>query len=171
MSNQGKTPDNIADVFRFAAGQCSMNFEVPLAAFERLADQLVSSDGVVVCQVQGFQDPERGAIIELQLAGKLVLRCQRCLTGLDWDLAVRTRLQPIRPGQALPEDELEDDEVDAFEVDGELDVHALIEDEIILALPIAPRHDECGTLRPEGAASKESPFAVLAGLRGNGSAA
>lgn len=171
MSNQGKIPDSIADVFRFAAGQRSMSFEAPLASFERLSDQLVSHDGAVVGSIRGVLDPGRGAIIELQLAGKLVLRCQRCLGGIDWDLAVRTRLQPIRPGQALPEDELEDDEVDAFEVDGELDVHALIEDEIILALPIAPRHEECGTLRPEGAASKESPFAVLAALRGNGSAA
>ncbi|HHW65861.1 MAG TPA: metal-binding protein, partial [Rhodocyclaceae bacterium] len=85
-------------------------------------------------------------------------------------LRVDTLLQPVRSGQPIPDEELEDDEVDAIEIDGGLDVMALLEDEILLALPIAPRHQVCEAPRPEGGASKESPFAALASLRGSPSA-
>ena len=61
-------------------------------------------------------------------------------------------------------------QVDAIELDGELDVLALVEDEILLALPIAPRHQVCDAPQPEGGTSKESPFAALASLRGSHSA-
>jgi uncharacterized protein len=66
----------------------------------------------------------------------------------------------------LPKDELENDEVDVIEVGAgdRLDVLALIEDEIILALPLAPRHESCGLPRTDCGAGRESPFAVLAGL-------
>lgn len=171
MSNQDSKPGYIADVFKFATEQRSLAGKVQIASMQRLVDQLTDTAGVVEYRIDGSRTPENGPRLQLKIDGRLMLRCQRCLGGLGWDLAVSTLLQPVRAGQEIPDDELEDDEVDAIEVGDDLDVLGLIEDEILLALPIAPRHDECGTLRPEGGVEKKSPFAVLAELRDKGNAA
>ncbi|MDR1063257.1 MAG: YceD family protein [Azoarcus sp.] len=161
----------IADVFRFAAEGGVLEGETPVAAFERLADRLADDGGAVRWRLAGRVDAEGRPWLGLGVTGRLVLLCQRCLEGLEWNLAVDAVLRPVRAGQVLPGDELDNDESDAIEVDGEADVLSLVEDEIILALPIAPRHEDCGVLRrPEadGEARGESPFGVLAGLRGGG---
>tara|TARA_R110001583_G_scaffold100844_1_gene247039 strand:+ start:59669 stop:60175 length:507 start_codon:yes stop_codon:yes gene_type:complete len=165
MSNQDGKLGHIPDVFKFAYEQRRLSGEVKVAAFERLADLLTDQSGVIRYKLEGDVDAMRKPRLTLTIDGSLMLRCQRCLGGLGWDLSVRNALQPVRSGQEIPEEELEDDEVDAIEIDGDLDVLSLLEDEILLALPLAPRHDECGTLRPEGGAVKESPFSVLSGLR------
>ena len=166
MSQYGAKSRVILDPFRFAADYRSIEGEIPVQALERLADQLVEHDGVVGYRIDGTLGDDRKPRLSVTIEGLLKLRCQRCLGGYDWKLDVVTVLQPVRPGQEIPDDELEDDEVDAIEIDGELDVPALVEDEILLALPIAPRHVECEPPRPEDGAEKESPFSVLAGLRG-----
>ncbi|MDR0717579.1 MAG: YceD family protein [Azoarcus sp.] len=173
MSEQGiagLAAGRIADVFGFAAEGRVLEGELPVALFRRLADQLANGEGVVRWRLAGSLDAEGEPRLDLEVFGRLALRCQRCLASLAWDLAVGAALRPVRAGQALPEDELENDEIDAIEVDGEVDVLSLIEDEIILALPIVPRHEDCDAPRPAeagGGSRRESPFAVLAGLRGN----
>ena len=161
----------IVDVFKFAAGGGMLEEEVPVARFVRLADQLVTDEGVICCRLSGSVDAEGKPRLDLVMSGRLTLRCQRCLGGMDWKLAIETALLPVRAGQKVPEDELDNDEVDAIEVDGDsgLDVLSLVEDEIILALPIAPRHTDCGmpkVTETNGGVRRESPFAPLAGLRG-----
>lgn len=170
MSNQDAKLGHIADVFKFAYEQRQLSGEVKVAVFERLADLLAEIAGVLKYRIEGDLDAMRRPRLTLSIDGRLMLRCQRCLGGLGWDLAVSSALQPVRSGQEIPEEELEDDEVDAIEVDGDLDVLSLLEDEIILALPLAPRHDECEPSRPEGGAVKESPFAALSALKAKGNA-
>ena len=187
MSQRGASLGRIADPFRFAAEARTLSGEVEVAELSRLADVLASDAGVVGWKIEGSlaelalaeggssgrQEPR----LRLALEGRLDLRCQRCLAGFDWPLAVETVLQPVRVGQPIPDEELEDDEVDAIEVSeglgvGEgLDVFALLEDEILLALPIAPRHEECRTPRGGNGTNEESPFAALSSLRGSHRAA
>ena len=166
----GKGAGRIADVFKFAAGGGMLEGEVPVARLDRLTDQLAADEGVICWQLSGSLDVEGHPRLDLAVSGRLALRCQRCLSGLDWDLVIGTALLPVRAGQALPGDDLENDEIDVIEVDGsgEFDILSLVEDEIILALPIAPRHMDCGM--PEaagtnGGARSQKPFAALAGLR------
>ena len=165
--------DRIADVFRFAAGGGVLEGEVPVARLERLVDLLAADEGVVRWRLSGGLDAENKPRLDLVVGGRLALCCQRCLSELGWELAVETALLPIRAGQDLPEDELDNDEVDTIEVDGDggFDVLSLVEDEIILALPIAPRHADCGmpeTVATSGDTCRQSPFAALAGLQGKG---
>lgn len=144
--------------------------KVPVAELGRLVDVLVGREGVVEYRIEGFVDDQARPRLRLVANGRLELRCQRCLEGMGWELALESALQPVRPGQGIPDEELEDDEVDAFEVESDLDVIALVEDEILLALPIAPRHENCAQPRPDDGSGRKSPFAVLAGLRSGGKA-
>jgi uncharacterized protein len=174
MSKQDATESvarSIPDVFRFAGEDGVLEGETPVAGFVRLADQLTCDEGWLRWRLLGEAGDEGEPRLVLDVGGRLTLRCQCCLGSLDHELAIRAVLRPVRAGQALPEDELDDDEADAIEIDGEVDVLSLVEDEIILALPMAPRHEDCGAARSSKKASAtaydgNSPFAVLADLRG-----
>ena len=157
----------IADPFRFAQEGRVIDGELPVAGFLRLADSLADSAGNVQYRISGALDAEQRPILTVVINGQLMLRCQRCLDSVAWTLAVSSALFPVRAGRPIPEEELEDDTVDAFEVDGEIDVATLIEDEILLGVPLVPRHETCDVPGPEkNGDGKASPFAVLASLRG-----
>lgn len=173
MSQSGASFQVVPDPFRFAAESRFIEGTTRVAELLRLSDALASAGSMVQWRLDGFitegvegSEPR----LRLRIEGQLDLCCQRCLSALEWPLRLDTLLQPVRVGQPIAEEELENDEVDAIEIDGELDVLALLEDEILLALPIAPRHQVCDAPRPEVGASKESPFAALASLRGSPSA-
>lgn len=168
MSQHGATSTTIADPFRFAAEGRRIDAEVEVAKLERLADSLADVAGALRFSIEGSLDDERRSRLRLVVGGVLTLRCQRCLGGLEWPVGIEVMLQPVRAGEEIPDEELEDDEIDALEVGNDLDVIALVEDEVLLALPIAPRHDDCQPPRPDGGVQKESPFAGLAALRGGG---
>ena len=168
MSEQSVQSSYIADPFRFAAEGRSLSGTVAVAQLVRLADALADDSGTVTFAVVGRLDAQRRPQLRVTAQGVLNLRCQRCLGAIAWPLRLDIVLQPVRSGQPIPEEELEDDEVDAIEVDGDLGVVGMVEDEILLALPIAPRHENCDSLRPDGGTVKDSPFAKLSALRGTG---
>jgi uncharacterized protein len=82
------------------------------------------------------------------------------------DLDVDSLLELVPEGADMSQDELEDDTRDFLPVARELDVAELVEDEILLALPVAPRHEKCGLPGAADAGERINPFAALAGLKG-----
>lgn len=165
MSQKGSSPVVLSDPFKFARDSRVLRGEVAVAGLGRLVDQLFDSSGSIVWALTGELGVDRKPRLRLTASGSLQLRCQRCLGGLEWPLALTSTLLLVPPGQPIPDEELEDDEQDAIEAVADMDVVALVEDEILLTLPIAPRHDDCDVPRPEGGGEKKSPFAVLAGLK------
>ncbi|KAF0165000.1 MAG: hypothetical protein FD157_1681 [Rhodocyclaceae bacterium] len=84
---------------------------------------------------------------------------------MKFPLAIRSRLQLMAPGEDWPDDDLEDDSVDAITAEADLMVQSLVEDEVLLALPIAPRHEECESPLASASGHGASPFAALADLK------
>ncbi|AYH44735.1 YceD family protein [Azoarcus sp. DN11] len=160
----------IPDPFKFAAEGRSLIGTIPLAELSRLADVLLDKSGEVQFSLVGEMGIDRKPRMQLAITGELRVRCQRCLGSMAWPLGVKVQFELVRPGQPIPEDELEEDEFDAIEATPDMDVRALVEDEIVLAVPIAPRHEQCEAPRPDGGAVKESPFASLEKLRKTDSA-
>lgn len=160
----------IQDPFKFAAEGRRLTGSVPLAELGRLADVLIERDGDVVYEVSGDIGADRKPRLVVSASSMLVLRCQRCLEPMRLPLRVQSVLQLVRPGQAIPDEELEIEEFDAIEATPDMDALAIVEDEIVLAVPIAPRHEDCDVPRPSDGAEKESPFAALAKLRKSGDA-
>lgn len=167
------------DPFRFAAEARTQSGVVEVAALPRLADVLASLAGELKWRIDGsmsggeYRQHGGGRAeprLRLRVDGRLGLACQRCLGELDWTLAVDTMLQPVHPGEPIAEDELENDEFDAIEVGDSLDLLSLIEDEVLLALPLVARHEHCELPRQFNGTREESPFAALAPLRGSRSA-
>ena len=139
---------------------------VPVERLGRLAESVLESVGSVDFEFQGERDDGGKLYVELLVRAGLVLQCQRCLEALVWPCEVSNRLLLLRAGDALPDDELENDEVDALEVEPLTDLLALVEDELLLSLPLVPRHDDCEPPVKAGDDEEISPFAVLRQLRG-----
>lgn len=155
----------ISDVFQFAREGRVWKGVFPLLQMERLADVLGQRAGEVQVTLVGGVDDRGQAQLTLSLSAALVLQCQRCLRELPWPLAVQTCLRPVPAGHPVEQEELLDDEHDVLEVADGLDVQALVEDEILLALPLVVRHEQCTPPQMRETADEASPFAVLAGLR------
>jgi uncharacterized protein len=109
----------------------------------------------------------RRANPRLTLGGELVLRCQRCLGAVRFQLEAVRNFVLVPAGRALsdPADEAEDTE--QLYADPKLDVIALVEDEVILGLPMVAGHEEgaCAAPLPKAEAGRpESPFNALVDL-------
>ena len=112
--------------------------------------------------------------LHLTATTTVVLQCQRCLQGLDELLQVDRHFRFVRgEAEAARLDEESDDDV--LELPPRLDLHELVEDELILALPLVPRHPRCPVPLPLPADTDvaeepaPNPFAALAALRQRGS--
>jgi len=100
----------------------------------------------------------------------VILQCQRCLLPLDEAVHVDRRFRFVADEEtaAALDDETEDD---VLVLPRTLDLRDLVEDEMLLALPLVPRHDVCPEAVPmqfgdvEEVEEKGNPFASLALLR------
>ena len=158
----------VIDALEFARGEQQLAGSSPVATLQRLEDVLFDTEGNLDYILRGSKDERNRPQLEIEVDGQLHLQCQRCLGALDYDVAVRNRLL-LLPRGVEPED-LDDPEApDAIEVSPELDIEALIEDEVLLSLPLAPRHPEgsCQSrLRSRVEATEPpKPFAELAALK------
>jgi uncharacterized protein len=152
------------DSVDFARNGKEIRGEIAVSALSRLADMLAKADGSLAYIVRGYHKDGRD-MLEVSLQGACTLRCQRCLNGLEYPVNQVSHLW-LLPADRLDEAEEDDDEMDAIEAEPRLDVLALIEEELLLGLPFAPRHPE-GECVPavNDLQQKASPFAVLAGLK------
>ena len=114
--------------------------------------------------------------MQLTVRASFPMECQRCLTPVDVPLHVERAFRFVAD-EATAEALDDDSEEDLLVISREFDLHELIEDELLMALPVVPRHDECPTDVPmassdddfeEASAARPNPFAALASLRGSG---
>lgn len=155
------------DSLDFARNGRELSGIAPLAEMPRLQDALAVPDGEISYVVRGLPDKDGKPMLEVAVDGICQLRCQRCLNGFAYPIKLVSRLLLAQPDE-LDEFSVEDsDEVDSIPADKHLDVLNMIEEEILLSLPFAPKHPP-GECQPAGGSSNfpdRNPFAVLAGLK------
>lgn len=135
----------VIDSLEFARAELELQGSLPVSGLARLQDCLYGSAGNVEFAVKGARNGEGRPILRLNINGLLHLRCQRCLGQLDYPLQLSNTLLLVRHGENPADAVADPDALDYVEESTELDVAGLIEDEIVLCLPLAPRHaeDEC----------------------------
>ena len=167
------------DVAGFAEAGARISAEDALTRYGRLAAEAVESApaGIVAWEAVGEErrDPAGRAEPWLHLSAHtaLPLVCQRCLAP------VQTRIEVDRWFRFAPDEDVaaaldEESEEDVLVASRDFDLHGLIEDELLMALPITPRHEVCpqdvplSVADPDFEAAEQdrpNPFAALAKLR------
>jgi uncharacterized protein len=156
----------ISDSFAFAREGRVLQGTLAVSSLERLQDMLAEGSGEVTFRIEGLNGERGQSLLRLEVGGIIPLACQRCLEAIHFQLDVDSLLELIPADAELSQEELEDDTRDFLPVAGELDVAELVEDEVLLALPVAPRHERCGLPGAADAGERINPFAVLHGLKG-----
>jgi uncharacterized protein len=81
-------------------------------------------------------------ILELRLKGRIHLVCQICLQDCGLDLAQKSRFVMVASEAEADAFPMEDDQQEPLVASQHFDLLGLIEDEILLSLPLIPKHPE-----------------------------
>ena len=159
----------VIDSLEFARAEQELRGSLPVTSLARLQDGLFDASGSIEFVIKGGRDGERRPILALEVSGSLHLQCQRCLGLLDYPLRLFNPLRLVRQGENGGAEADDPDAPDCIEANSALDVAVLIEDEILLSLPFAPRHteDACRSVSStvQREAGRPSAFARLADLK------
>ena len=163
----------VLDAWRMVAARRGFEGRLPLASMDRLRGSLVDGEGEVRFSLDFDRDPLNVPYAELRIDAELPLECQRSLQRFLLPVTLVQRLGLIRAGQDTEADEAalpEGYEPLLVPADGLLHPAALVEDELILALPTVPVKPGSEPVEGDWSAPAEesrqaNPFAALAGLR------
>lgn len=171
------------DVKSFAQSASELSGQDLLSNYERLMHETAGLGGErpLNWSVQGeLTTDETGAVqwwLHVLASVSLPLTCQRCLGPVDSLVAFERSFRFVETEEAA-ETQDEESEEDVLAINPEFRLSDLIEDEILMELPLVPRHAECPTdvkLVAEDAgfeqasSEKRHPFAVLSKLQGGSS--
>ena len=160
----------LVDAWRMVANGMRLEGRLPLASLTRLSELLADVEGDdVTCSIEFGRDALRQAYALLRVQAGLPLICQRTLKRFVLPLEIEQRLGLIRD-EAEEAGLLPDYEALLLEGDGSLSPAALVEDELILAVPAIPVAPGSEAVERDWPVSTEeetrvNPFSALAGLK------
>jgi uncharacterized protein len=128
---------------------------------ERLAEQGCTTAGLDY-SLTGAVGEQGRPFLSVTVSGTLEMACQRCLGKLVVPVELSGRVELATDWNQLVN---ADDDVERVLAEKEMSVAALVEDEVILALPMVPRHERCEESGINAGVARQSPFDVLAGLK------
>lgn len=151
----------------FARKSLKIHGIIDVFNFLRLKDALASDSGQVEVNLQGWVDSFDKPMLELRVRGQLELKCHRCSKGVEFPVDFRYVYQIVTDDLVAMGDE-DGDDVDFLESEHQMSLLELVEDELIVSLPIAPTHSpDCEALYTLPKEDLDNPFAVLAKLKKN----
>jgi len=171
----GSTSVRRFDALTLAAHGEALSGKVDVSQRPRVADRLAPQtiSAPIAWQIAGARDALGRPMLAVTVDGDLPLVCQRCLQTFDAPIAQRSELLLARDDAELTR--LDAEEAEVLLAAAQLDAMTLVEDEILLWLPFAPRQPEgqcpgdvaagSGSDRAPLVKAMTTPFARLAALR------
>lgn len=170
------------DVVAFANEAAHLEGHWPLSQLDRIADSAVAQPASpeaddVQWRVRGERRAMRGGEaqtwLHLAASTQVALECQRCLKPVVVPVQIERDFLFVHGEDAAAQLDADSDD-DVLAITRALDLRELIEDELLLALPLVPRHEICpeplvvpapAVADPADRGDAPNPFAVLAALK------
>jgi uncharacterized protein len=167
------------NVDAFARGSEKIAGDERLARFDRLLNETLGlgAEAPVSYTAQGEvrHEGEAGEEVWLHVTAQVVLplTCQRCLGPVEMPVSAERSFRFVAT-EALAEALDEESEEDVLVTSRDFNLLDLIEDELLMALPVVPKHDVCPVVVQlqvadadfvDEPAEKPNPFAVLGQLK------
>lgn len=167
-------PDWI-DPARLSARAGEVAGTLPLSRLPRLSGELLDTEGEASARFHFDRAPGGGDRVRGHVQATLHLRCQRCLERMDHPVDHDFEARLVADEKVL--ETLPDDQDAVWVEERGLSLHGLLEEELLLALPVVALHPE-GSPCAEGGHREfadgdisrsrrevDNPFAVLKGLK------
>lgn len=161
-------PKNL-NPFRFAREKKYLEASFLLSEMTRVRDMLLKQEGQVEFSIAGKIDLINLPVLHGTITVNLCLECQRCLKPMDYPLNVDFNWVPIKDDKEIEDIPSYYDSIECKDED--LNLLALIEDELILNLPTVPMHENPHCVgkvfeqrkasEPENSTKASNPFEVL----------
>jgi uncharacterized protein len=129
----------VIDGLHFARAALQKRGSVGMEQLLRLSQMRCSTQGLEY-HLSGGTANNGKPCLRISVRGYVQLECQRCLGPLQAPVVIDAELQFAG---SLSEISEADDEIDRVLASRHMDVERLVEDEVILALPMVPRHEAC----------------------------
>jgi len=167
-----KLPKEI-DPWRMAQNGIQLSGEISLDTMPRLCESLLTDQGIVQVELAFEMDEVGTPYMKGQFQTEVSLTCERCLSEMRYALSTKCLLAMVMSESKI--DELaEQYDPWLLENNDPVALASVIEDELILGLPLVPRHQEAclpaevwtsGEDETEEVDKPASPFAVLSSLK------
>jgi uncharacterized protein len=155
------------EFIKLADTHAELQFDIPVADLKGLPEDIAELGGPLNTLVQ-FSREQNWPLAEVRIQGAVTLTCQRCLSPMRLNIEATTRV-------ALLATEAEADRAPEYletflAQDGRVSAAELVAEELLLALPLAPRHEGLASCQgereapPSGDADTQHPFADLRAL-------
>ncbi|WP_333607679.1 23S rRNA accumulation protein YceD [Arsukibacterium sp.] len=163
------------DPVKAAQKRSSYDGIVPLSSLTRLTESLLDQQADVAVKVQCATDQQGLAVLQGTASCQVSVSCERCGEPMTLALNCSFAYTPVK-GDDSAALELIPERYDVIvrNEHGEINLRQLVEDELILALPLFPMHDEADCALSQAAMSfgdigpepeKPNPFAILQELK------
>lgn len=160
---------NLIDPVAFAKEERFLQNRVALGALDARVSQhefLADASGECVFSLQGGQDCYHRLFLDLCVCVNFNLSCQRCLEALPFTFTEKARIILFFDEDRLGEAMAQDEDLEGMVAVEEIAITTLLEDQIIMGLPLAPKHTKCDNQDlARMNQDKPNPFAVLASLQ------
>jgi uncharacterized protein len=131
----------LLDIGPLADGRAEIDFSIPLKHFPRVLPLLAAPEGEAVGRVD-FSREGRIAVAEVTVAAEVTLICQRCLSPLVRQVEGQGRAALVAsPAEA---ERVPDTLETVLAPEYRISIRDLVEEELLLALPLVPRHEDNG---------------------------
>ena len=138
------SPQSRFDAFKLAARSGELAGTIDPARLPRLGERVAEAGGSIAWRIRGGEDGQGRPALTVTVAGEVPVTCQRCLGTMRQPVVQETQLLLARDeAEMVRLDEASECEV--VDASAPVDALGLVEDELLLSLPFAPRHEPgCG---------------------------
>ena len=161
------TAQHIINSIEFTRKSLEIRDTIAHSELQRAKDALTSDTESLDWRLTGEIDVGGKAKLHLTLTGKVGVPCQRCLEPMMIALNISSEFFLVKDESEIPSEEEDIEDHDYIIADAEMNVLQLVEDEILLALPFAPKHEikDCAVKAEVSELKAPNSFAALRDLK------
>ncbi len=159
-----------ADLRAWASRGIEVEGDVLVTQMPRLKSVVASTEERAYATFRCWKDQQHRYNVDIEVQMTVALVCQRCLSDCQLELVTQSKLIVVWNEDSIKE---LPSGYDPLVAGGVSDLHALVEEELLLALPAVPMHDagDCedasrafGDSTMDVVEEKKSPIAALGAL-------
>ena len=153
------------DGLEFAKQSLEIHDKIRASQFSGLSDIVSERSGELEYRISGLPERDKPTI-RLALEGWLAVRCQRCLGEMKYRVRLDREFVLVPDESGIPDNEADDDAADYLVADHRIEIEGLVEEELLLSLPLSIHHEhECMQVREPQSEWVVNPFHKLEGLK------